>query len=207
MGASGHASRSGEGPGDRALSACVLAAAWLATVASGIALAGCGGDSAEPSPATGGATTVQSSRGASALEALLPGSIAGARLTKASATGAAVFGGDAFSRALTSFLRSVERRPSDLRFANARTASGVVEVGVFELPGVAGPRLLRAIVAASRPNARGLTTSPVAIAGKAATKLTYPGGAVLYLRASGRHVFYVGTQSERLAAEAFGELP
>jgi hypothetical protein len=75
------------------------------------------------------------------------------------------------------------------------------------LPGVAASRLLQAIVDASRPNAPGLMTSTGALAGKAVTKLTYPGGAVLYLRAVGSRVFYVGTQSERLAAKALGELP
>ncbi|HZO97599.1 MAG TPA: hypothetical protein VFB42_09540 [Gaiellaceae bacterium] len=199
MSAGSDASTPGEGPGRRALPPAAVAALAAAV------LAGCGGGPATRPPAGGQAHGARAT--AAALEALLPGRLGGLRLHKASATGAGVLGDDAFSRSLSSFLRSRHLRSSDLRFANARTASGSLELGVFEAAGVDGRRLLDTIVAATRPNAPSLQVAAATLAGRPVTRLVYPGGAVLYLEASGARVFYVGTQSERLATRAFGALP
>jgi hypothetical protein len=198
-----------EGPGDRALLRDRLLVPSCTAVTVLALATGCGGGTTSATVTAAAARPTQPSATASALEALLPARVAGVRLRKASASGAAVFGGDAFSRSMTSFLHSIHRQPTDLRFANARDPSGAadIEVGVFELPGVAGTRLLQAIVAASRPGAPGLAVSPGVLAGNDVTKLTYPGGSTLYLHAAGSRVFYVGTQSERLAARVVGELP
>ena len=144
-----------------------------------------------------------------ALEALLPNEIDGVRLTKASATGANVFGGDAFSRAMTTFLTGAGKRPSDLTFANARDASGALEVelGVFRVPGVGAGELRRAIVDSSRPGAPGSTTSRATIAGKPVTLFRYATGSTLYLYEQGDRVFYVGTLRPALAAKALAALP
>ena len=123
--------------------------------------------------------------------------------------GASAFGGDAFSRSLTSFLHDLGREPSDLTFANARDAAGAtgIEVGVFDLPGAAGTRLLEAIVAAGRPNAPVLVVSRGTLAGERLTSMAYPGGSILSLRASDSRVFCVGAPSEQLAATVLRALP
>jgi hypothetical protein len=171
-------------------------------------LAGCGGKSAMTTTTTA-ATTRGVSHVAPDLEALLPDSVNGTPLRKGSTSGAVVFGGNAFGRAMTTFLAAHGKRPQDLRFANARASSRAleVEVGVFEVRGVDGNALRRAIVASSRPNAPGLTAAPTTLSGKRVTKVVYPGGSVLYLYAHGDRVFYVGTQNEMLAGKILAGLP
>ena len=143
------------------------------------------------------------------LEAALPDEIDGVRLAKASATGANVFGGDAFSRAMTAFLTAAGKRPSDLTFANARDPGGglAAEVGVFRVRGVGAAALRRAIVASSRPGAPGSTISRATIAGKPVTLFRYANGSTLYLYEQGDRVFYVGTVRPALAAKALAALP
>ena len=138
------------------------------------------------------------------LEALLPGTINGTKLQKGSATGAGVFGGDAFSREMTQRLQAVGKAPADLRFANAQDpkAKLELEVGVFEVPGLAPePRSRDAIVASTRPNAPGLIAEPSTLGGKQVTTMVYPGGTVLYLYPQGERVFYIGTQNKTLAEQ------
>src|SRR5262249_53825222 len=109
----------------------------------------------------------------------------------------------------TKFLAAHGKRPGDLRFANAQTAPNgpEVELGVFQVRGLDSALLRKAIVSSSRPNAPGLTATPGTLAGKAVTKIAYPGGAILYLYPSGDRVFYVGTQDEALAGRIIGKFP
>ena len=97
---------------------------------------------------------------------------------KGSATGAGVFGGDAFSREMTQRLQAAGKAPADLRFANAEDPKGKLEleVGVFQVPGLAGTALADAIVASSRPNAPGLIAEHSTLGGKPVTTIVYPGG-------------------------------
>jgi hypothetical protein len=179
-----------------------------------LAAAGCGGSGGDDaSSTTTEATTTtlpaQVSHVAPELEALLPGTINGTKLEKGSATGAGVFGGDAFSREMTQRLQAAGKAPADLRFANAGDPKGKLdlEVGVFQVPGLAGTALADAIVASSRPNAPGLIAEPATLGGKQVTTMVYPGGTVLYLYPQGERVFYVGTQNKTLAEKAIGLLP
>lgn len=143
------------------------------------------------------------------LEAMLPNKVNGVRLRKGSTVGSVVFGSDAFSRHMTSFLASVGKAPADLRFANAQDPSGSLdlETGVFQLRGVKASMLRQAIVNSTRPDAPGLRTFTIRLSGKRVTMLVYPGGSVLYLYAHRDLVFYVGTQSEGLAAKVLGLYP
>ena len=187
----------------------------ILVVVLALAAAGCGGggDSettteAEPPPAT---TTLPSqvSHDAPELEALLPASIGATKLQKGSATGADVFGGDAFSREMTRRLIAAGKAPVDLRFANTQDPKGKIELelGVFEVPGMSSTALRRAIVAASRPNAPGLTAEAGTLGGKPITAVVYPAGTILYLYEQGGRVFYVGSQNQALATRAIGLLP
>src|SRR5262245_25197994 len=179
-------------------------------------LSGCSGggsSTTDAEPTTEAATTTvppgQVSHAAPALEALLPARIGGVRLEKRSATGARVFGGDAFSREMTSRLAAVGKAPADLRFANAQDARGRLdlEVGVFEVPGMSAADLSAAIVASIRPNAPGLFVDRATPGGKPVTTVVYPSGSFLYLYDHGGRVFYIGTQSKPLAIKAIGLLP
>jgi hypothetical protein len=184
----------------------------LAVALSGAGCSG-GGDSTTDTSATGARTTTvppaQVSHAAPDLEALLPGKLEGTNLRKGSATGAAVFGGDAFSREMTRRLAAAGKAPSDLRFANAQDPQGRVglEVGVFEVAGMSAPALRRAIVESSRPGAPGLVAEPATLGGRRVTAVVYPGGTLLYLYEQGGRVFYIGTQNDVLAAKAIAALP
>jgi hypothetical protein len=185
-----------------------LLIAPLAALVAGGLLAGCGGKSSSPTT-TSRAAPPKVQHAAPDLEALLPSKVDGKHLAKGSTTGAAVFGGNAFGSVMTRFLAARGKRPSDLRFANAQTSSHALEIetGVFQVRGIEGSALRRAIVASSRPNASGLTASTAAIAGKRVTKLVYPGGSTLYLYAHHDLVFYVGTQNDALAGTILAEFP
>ena len=189
----------------RRLAPLVLALALLA--------GGCSGGGDDGSTTTEAATTTvpsgQVSHAAPELEALLPASINRVKLRKGSATGAGVFGGDAFSREMTQILRQAGKAPADLRFANAQDPRGrlELEIGVFEVPGMSAARLKDAIVTSSRPNAPGLIAEPSTLGGKPVTAVVYPGGTVLYLYEHGGRVFYIGTQNKALATRAIGLLP
>jgi len=180
----------------------------IAPLAALVLLAGCGSKKSTSTATTAPPRTATGvSHAAPDLEAMLPSRVDGDRLAKGSTTGAVVFGGDAFSRELRTFLAARGRSPADLRFANAQSAALGVETGVFQVKGIAGTALARAIVAASRPNAPGLTAQPGTLDGKAVTKVVYPGGQVLYLYPHGDLVFYVGTQSEAQAGKVVALLP
>jgi hypothetical protein len=189
----------------------VRLAALLAVVLA-LAAAGCGGGGEDEPTTTEAATTTlppQVTHVAPELEALLPAEINGTKLQKGSATGAGVFGGDAFSREMTERLQAVGKAPAEMRFANAQDPKGVLEfeVGVFEVPGMPAKDLADAIVASTRPNAPGLIADPSTLGGKDVTTLIYPGGTVLYLYPKGERVFYIGTQNRALAEKAIGLLP
>ena len=172
--------------------------------------AGCGGGHPSAASGTSVAGTPGVSHAAPELEALLPGRVAGVRLAKGSTTGASVLGpGTGFGRTLTTLLARAGKEPSDLRFANAQDPRGSLEleVGVFAVEGMSASRLRRAIVASSRPNAPGLTATPSTVGGKRVTAVVYPGGTTLYLYEHRDDVFYVGTQREKLAADALRLLP
>ena len=192
----------------RSLAATCLVLALLAAT-------GCSGDgagtTAKPVTTTPTVTPpVRAGHAAPELEALLPDRVSGRKLDKRSATGASVpTGGNPFSRELTTFLASEGKELADLRFANAHARGGkpVVELGVFEVQGVEGDALLRAIVASSRPGAPGLESSTATVSGKRVTRLVYPGGSILYLYARGEDVYYVGTQREDLARTVLAMFP
>jgi hypothetical protein len=177
----------------------------LALLALAVVLAGCG---SEETATTTTAPPANAAHAAPDLEALLPDAVDGKRLLKGSTTGAAVFGGNAFGRVMTKFLLAHGKRPQDLRFANARSRSLALEVGAFQVRGIAATALRGAIVAASRPNAQGLEATLVSLAGRRATKLVYPGGATLYLHPDGDGIVYhVATQNKALARRALARLP
>ena len=194
-----------EGPACRAF---LLLAGTLAALAL---LGGCGSDQGTvgtTSPART-STTPRVSHAAPDLEALLPSAVDGRRLHKGSTTGAVVFGGNAFGRVMTRLLEVHGRRPQDLRFANAQASSNVseIEIGVFQVRGLDGSALRRAIVASSRPNAPGLIARGAIVSGRHVTKVVYPSGSTLYLYTHGDLVFYVGAPSETLAGRVIAALP
>ena len=188
--------------------------AVLALVAA-CSCAGCGGGgdgttteaTATQAPATTVTTPSRVTHAAPELEALLPDRVGGLKLEKGSATGAAVFGGDAFSRVMTERLAAAGKAPAELRFANAQNTNAQFEMGVFRVPGMSAAALRDAIVASSRPNAPGLLVDHATLGGKPVTTLVYPGGSVLYLYDNGAHVFYIGTQNQALAAKAIALVP
>jgi hypothetical protein len=187
----------------------------LSSLAFVLVLAACGGKSATaPTTSTNTATSTTPHRSVShaapGLERLLPGTVAGHRLQKGSATGAVVLSGsNAFSAALRGILARAGKQASDLQFANAQDPTGAFqfEVGAFRVRGLAAPVLSKAIVRSSRPNAPGLQVTTAELGGAPVTKVVYPGGSTLYLYPHGGVVYYVGTQDEAVAARVIRGLP
>lgn len=187
----------------------------LAALAFVLVLAACGGKSAAPTTTSTIATTSTTphrsvGHAAPGLERLLPGTVAGHRLQKGSATGAVVLSGsNAFSAALRGILSRAGKQPSDLEFANAQDPTGALqfEVGAFRVSGLGAPALSKAIVRSSRPNAPGLQVMHTDLGGSPVTKVVYPGGSTLYLYPHSGVVYYVGTQNEALAARVIRGLP
>jgi hypothetical protein len=182
--------------------------ASMAAAALLLAAAGCGSGRTSATTAAATSSSNGTTHAARDLEALLPDRVDGKLLRKGSTTGAAVLRGNAFGAAMTRFLAAHGKAPRDLRFANAQTSSPAleVEIGVFQVSGLGGSGLARAIVSSSRPNAPGLTASTATLSGRRVTKVVYPGGSTLYVYPSGDRVFYVGTQDERLAARILSRL-
>jgi hypothetical protein len=120
-----------------------------------------------------------------------------------------VVGDAAWSREMTAFLTDRGRTPADLRFALAWDASTTLslDLGVFQVPGIVPADLRAAIVASTLPNAPGLTSEPVTVAGRPITLVTYPNGARLYLIEGAEVVFGVGADDPDLAARLVALLP
>ena len=144
------------------------------------------------------------------LEARLPGELRAVPLTTASTVGDAVFGDDAWSQEMTTFLDGVDRTRSDLRFAQVWDPRSELDLdaGVFQVPGIPATAVRRALVDSARPNAPGLTESTETVGDKPVTAVAYPGdGPTLYLYEQDDVVFYVGTHEHDLAVEFLAALP
>ena len=175
--------------------------------------AACGSNSSTPTPsapasAPASITSIPTPgpEGADApdLEALLPDTLTGVTLDKASTTGGAVLGDDPFSESLKAFLATQGKAPGDLRYAQVWDPDDSIhlDAGVFEVKGLPAATLRDAIVEASRPGAPGLSTQESVVGGKAVTVVLYPSGSQLTLYPTGERVFYVGSVDESVT-EAF----
>jgi hypothetical protein len=177
----------------------------------GLALVACSpAASATPAPAASAAPSDAAvGHAAPELEALLPAAIDGTALSSVSGTGPDVFGGDAFSQSMMSFLLSNDLTSADFRFAQAWDPSEALalELGDFEVSGIDPTTLSTAIVEATRPNAPGLTAEPATLGGRDVTAVMYPsGGPTLYLYPGDGRLFYVGTADPELGARVIGLL-
>ena len=150
--------------------------------------------SAAPSPA------------APILEAQMPHVINGTTLTIQSATSAASLGSDPASRALSSAMGSLGKKPGDLEIAEAYDPAGALALTVlgFRVAGVDPARLktvvLEAWLATRTP---GVVSSSVTLSGTPTTKVSYgDGGPIDFVLIHGDSTFVVVTGDEALALSA-----
>jgi hypothetical protein len=145
------------------------------------------------------------------LEAFLPTQVNGATLDVQSVTGDdGLIGGDDWSNAITKFLTSVAKQPSDLGYAYASDPNEAIDVsiGVYRVNGVEGPPLRDALVEGWKGLAPTVKISQVTLGGKQVTKgddgTDYP---FSYLWVSGNMVYEIYTSDEKVAIAALEALP
>lgn len=169
------------------------------------------GRTAGPSTAGGpGASASPASHVVPQLEAILPDTLAGVTLAKDSATGDVVLGSSPWGQAMRTFLASVGKQPSDLRFAQAHDPTGSLDAVLVavQVPGLPAARLADAIVAGSRPDYPELEVASLTLGGKPTTRVIYgDGGSDTYLYERDDIVFDVETSTASTAATALAALP
>ncbi len=190
------------------------AAATAAPVASPAAPAS-GSPSGSPEPS--GLASPQPSQAAAAspaapeLEALMPTQVSGTALSVQSATGDQVLGTDAASKALTSALASLGKKPADLQLAQAYDPTNTLDVTIlgFRVPGIAVTKLEPAVLQTWLfAGATGVTTKQTTVSGVAVTEVTYGGDtSVSYVVARKDSVLVVQSGVAALAAAAIAALP
>jgi hypothetical protein len=174
-----------------------------------------GGPSPSPSPSTASAGSPGASgevqHAAPALEAALPDSAAGVKLSRASFLGTDVLSTDAPSKALTAAITALGRKPADLSIAEGFDASGARDwyVDVFELRGVSGNALGTAIRSAwIGAGASNVTSTSSTIGGKRVTRLDRGSGAApdtVYVH--GSRVWDVSSSDPAVVSAVLAKLP
>jgi hypothetical protein len=167
---------------------------------------------AAASPDTGaGESSSASPEAAPELVALLPTSVGGTTLTRDSATGADVLGGDAVSRALSAALRGMGASTDDLHAAQAYDETGAIDLYMiaFGVPGVPGSKLAPVILDTwLSATGAGVTTKTEAIGGKEVTTVDYGDqGSKAYVHTTANGVVVVQTADAALAAQAIAAIP
>lgn len=140
------------------------------------------------------------------LEAAMPTSINGTKLTVITVLDATSLGRAPSNRALDAGVTKLGLKPANLELADAVDQAGTLQVSVvgFRLPGLDPARLrevvLDSLLAASTP---GVTQTPVTLSGVQATKVSYgDSGPSEYLFIHGDSLFLVETSDETLAGDA-----
>ena len=142
------------------------------------------------------------------LEALLPGKLGAATLSRESDKGSALL--DAWTRAMVTFLSDAGKTADDLQFAQAWDAASGLDVSImaFTVKGIAGSALRQAITEGLLAGSPDTPQSSETISGKAVTKVSSADdGWTTYLYDHGDVVFLVGTADATLAATALAALP
>ena len=128
-----------------------------------------------------------------------------------SATADQVIGGDAASKALTSVLDTLGRKPADLQIAQAYDQTSQLDVAVlgFRLPGVAPEKLMPAIMQTWLfSGGTGVTTTETTVSGLKVTEIAYGGStSVSYVTVRKDSVIVVQSGDKVLAAAALSALP
>ncbi len=145
-----------------------------------------------------------------ALEAQLPSKVNGAALEADSSTGDTLFGGDPWSDAMSAWLTSVSKGPSDLQYAEAADAASQLDlfVTVYRVPGISGTVLRDAIANAWKSGSTTTKVSQATIGGVEVTKVVLDESSTpTYLYVRGDLVYDVDTSDESIVSATIGALP
>lgn len=141
----------------------------------------------------------------------MPTTVTGTALTVQSATGDQVLGTDARSKALTSALASLGRKPADLQLAQAYDPSSTLDLTVtgFRVPGEPVSKLEPAILQTWLfAGASGITTRQTTVGGMPVTQVTYSGStSASYVVVRKDAVLVVESGSAAIATAAIAALP
>jgi hypothetical protein len=143
------------------------------------------------------------------LEALLPETLAGARLTRESQAGSELA---TQSAAFDAFLASLGKSRADFALASAYSQGGLeAEVGAWRVLGADPSKLLPGLEAAVQASSTTpLTIAAETLAGRRVTRIGDPGQLTqgpLYVLVRGDALLFVQTPEPALAAEAIAKLP
>jgi hypothetical protein len=181
------------------------------TSAGGANPSSAAGSGAIPQPSGSDAAGPSASAAAAPeLEALIPKSVGGATLTVQSAAASDVLGTDPNSRALSSVLRSLGAKASDLQFAQAYDETSTIDLSIvgFRLANGDGARLKTAIIDTwLSAGASGVKRSEVKLSGKSFTKIDYgDAGTIEYVYGGPDYVLVLDTANESIATEVASKL-
>ena len=159
-----------------------------------------------PSPSSP-ATPVAVSHAAPDLEALLPRVVRSTTLASQSTIGTSVLSSDPASQSLVASLAKLGKTPADLQIAEAKDASGHLDLAVFayRANGVTSAQLSAALADSLLAGSSSGVRSAATLAGRAVTRLSYSQGDI-YLYAAGTVTFAIQTADQSTASEVIGLL-
>lgn len=144
------------------------------------------------------------------LEALLPDKLKDAPLDLQSWTGDSMFTDDGWSHSLTDFLATQQKKPADLRAAQASDPTQAFDgsIGIYRVAGVAPDKMRDALIAAWKVDFPDAPSTAIKIDGKDVTKVDFGEDALdSYLYIRGDDVFDIETSDETVVGAALAALP
>jgi len=146
------------------------------------------------------------------LEALLPDTLGGVTLTKASMKGSDFVNSATSNEELTSWLKGVGKSLNDVSAAYAFDLTGTTPAAIFafRVQGVDSAQLIDGLKkSVDTSNSTTLTWSTANVGGKNVQQVADPNtaGSTLYLYGTADIVFFVSTKDAATAAEALSALP
>jgi hypothetical protein len=144
------------------------------------------------------------------LEALLPDTYQGRKLTKFSISGEKLFNGTSqTSKDLAALLQSFGKGPADISYAFASDPGGQLKVtfGAYRIKGVQASTWAPALYTIAERDTIGTTVTDVDLGGKSVKKIVAPKGKPGYAWARGDVLFFVVAATDALAGPAIAVMP
>jgi hypothetical protein len=144
------------------------------------------------------------------LEALLPDKVKDTPLQLQSWTGDTILTDDGWSNSLNAFLTANEKKPTDLRVAQAYDPTQAFDgsVGIYKIAGIPPDKMRDALIAAWKVDFPDAPSSAIKVDGKDVTKVDFGEDALdSYLYIRGDDVFDIETSDESIVAAAIAGLP
>ena len=144
------------------------------------------------------------------LEALLPDKLMDTPLQLQSWTGETILTDDGWSNSLNAFLTAQQKKPADLRVAQAYDATQSFDgsVGIYKVAGISPQKMRDALIAAWKVDFPDAPSTTIKVDGKDLTKVDFGEDALdSYLYIRGDDVFDIETSDQSIVAAAIAALP